>query len=70
MKTIRHKSGYRRGDPDRNSYVFFVLGAMVVIAIVFFLGFQLGRVVEKSAAKERTAVKVSAQKKESIRKEM
>jgi len=52
VKSLRHKLWYRRGDPDRHSFAFFVVGTLVVIAVAFFLGFQLGRYVEKSAAKE------------------
>jgi len=52
VRSLRHKLGYRRGDPDRHSFAFFVLGTLVVIAVAFFLGFQLGRYVEKTAVKE------------------
>ena len=52
MRSLRHKLWYRRGDPDRYSFAFFVLGSLVVIAVAFFLGFQLGRYVEKGSAKE------------------
>lgn len=52
MRYLRHKLRYRRGDPDRHSFAFFVVGTLVVIAVAFFLGFQLGRYVEKGAAKE------------------
>lgn len=52
MRTLRHKLGFRRGDPDRHSFAFFVLGALVVIAVAFFLGFQLGRYVEGNAGKD------------------
>ena len=52
MRSLRHKLRYRRGDPDGHSFAFFVVGTLVVIAVVFFLGFQLGRYVEKSAVKE------------------
>lgn len=51
MRTLRHKLGFRRGDPDRHSFAFFVLGVLVVIAVAFYLGFQLGRYVEKNAGK-------------------
>ncbi|HWS14599.1 MAG TPA: hypothetical protein VN450_00250, partial [Candidatus Methylomirabilis sp.] len=51
MRTLRHKLGFRRGDPERHSFAFFVLGTLVVIAVAFFLGFQLGRYVEKNAGK-------------------
>ncbi len=52
MRSLRHKLRYRRGDPDRHSFAFFIVGTLVVIAVAFFLGFQLGRYVEKSAVKE------------------
>lgn len=55
MRTLRFRGGYRKGDPDRHSYAFFVVGALVVVAIAFFIGLQVGRVVEKNAAKERAA---------------
>jgi len=52
VRSLRHKLGFRRGDPDRHSFAFFVVGILVVIAVAFFLGFQLGRYVEKGSAKE------------------
>ena len=52
MRPLRHKLGFRRSDPDNHQFTFFVVGVLVVIAVAFFLGFQLGRYVEKSAAKE------------------
>lgn len=70
MRTLRHKSGLRRGDSDRGSQAFFLIGAMVVIAVVFFLGFQVGRVAEKNASKDRLAAKDVAQSRRDIRKEM
>jgi cell division septation protein DedD len=51
VRTLRHKLGFRRGDPERHSFAFFVLGTFVVIAVAFFLGFQLGRYLEKNAGK-------------------
>jgi len=58
VRSLRHKLGFRRGDPERRSFAFFVVGTLVVIAVAFFLGFQLGRYVEKSAGKE-TAGKIA-----------
>lgn len=52
MRSLRHKLRFRRGDPDRHSFAFFVLGSLVVIAVAFYLGFQLGRYVEKGAGEE------------------
>ena len=70
MKTVRYKSGKRRGDSDRGSYAFFVLGALVVFAAVFFVGFQVGRFVEKDRAKGLEVRKGEGRKKESILREM
>lgn len=50
MRSVRYKGGYRRGDSDRHSFAFFVVGALVVIAVAFFIGLQVGRVIEKNAA--------------------
>jgi len=52
VRSLRHKLGFRRGDPERHSFAFFVVGILVVIAVAFFLGFQLGRYVEKGGGKE------------------
>ena len=52
MRSLRHKLGFRRGDPERHSFAFFVVGVLVLIAVAFFLGFQLGSYVEKGAGKE------------------
>jgi cell division septation protein DedD len=59
VRSLRHKLGFRRGDPDRHSFAFFVVGSLVVIAVAFFLGFQLGRYVQKGAEKE-TAGKIAS----------
>jgi len=52
VRSLRHKLGFRRGDPDRHSFAFFVVGSLVVIAVAFFLGFQLGRYAEKGVVRE------------------
>ncbi|HEX8043643.1 SPOR domain-containing protein [Candidatus Deferrimicrobium sp.] len=57
MRSLRHKLGFRRGDPERHSFAFFIVGTIVVIAVAFFLGFQLGRYVEK----KDTAGKIAPQ---------
>jgi cell division protein FtsN len=49
VRILRHKGGYRR-DADRQSFAFFVVGAIVVIAVAFFIGLQVGRVLEKPPA--------------------
>ncbi|MBI5904605.1 MAG: SPOR domain-containing protein [Deltaproteobacteria bacterium] len=53
MRILRHKGGYRRSDPDRRSFAFLAVGALVIVAAAFLLGLQAGRVVEKNAARER-----------------
>jgi cell division protein FtsN len=57
VRSLRHKLGFRRGDPERHSFAFFIVGTIVVIAVAFFLGFQLGRYVEK----KDTAGKIAPQ---------
>jgi cell division septation protein DedD len=52
VRSLRYKLGFRRRDPDGHSFAFFILGSLVVIAVAFFLGFQLGRYVEKTAARD------------------
>jgi DedD protein len=59
VRSLRHKLGFRRGDPERHSFAFFVVGSLVVIAVAFFLGFQLGRYVEKGAGREEAAGKIA-----------
>jgi cell division septation protein DedD len=59
VRSLRHKLGFRRGDPERHSFAFFVAGILVVIAVAFFLGIQLGRYVEKGAGRE-AAGKIAA----------
>jgi len=53
VRSLRHKLWNRHGDPERRSFAFFVVGALVVIAVAMFLGFQLGRYAEKSPEKMR-----------------
>jgi cell division protein FtsN len=61
VRFLRHKGGYRR-EADRNSFAFFVLGAIVVIAVAFFIGLQVGRVLEKNAAgKDRATGRMASQ---------
>ncbi len=70
MRTARYKARYRRGEPDRYYNAFFIFGALVVVAAIFFIGLQVGRVVERGAMKEKTARKADAGTKEKIRKQM
>jgi len=46
VRTARYKARYRRGEPDRYYNAFFIFGALVVVAAIFFIGLQVGRVVE------------------------
>jgi len=50
VKTLYNKQGRRRGDGEGHSYAFFAVGAIVVLAAVFVIGLQVGRVIEKDAA--------------------
>ena len=47
MRLLRHQRGYRRIDADRRPFAFFVVGAVVVLAVVFVIGLQVGRYVER-----------------------
>ncbi|MCL1926264.1 MAG: SPOR domain-containing protein [Syntrophorhabdaceae bacterium] len=70
MKILRHKNENKWGDPDRYSNTFFIIGTLVVFAVVFFLGLQVGRMVEKDRASGFSARKDEGQKKEKIEREM
>ena len=50
MKTLYNKKGIRRGDGERYQFAFFAAGAIVVLAAVFVIGLQVGRVIEKNSA--------------------
>ncbi|MBI5342955.1 MAG: hypothetical protein HZB63_06540, partial [Deltaproteobacteria bacterium] len=52
MKYLYNKRGHRRGDGERHSFAFFAVGAIVVLAAVFVIGLQVGRVIEKNAASD------------------
>lgn len=61
MRFPGQRGGYRR-DADRQSFAFFIVGAIVVIAVTFFIGLQVGRVLEKDTAeKDRAAGRTPAQ---------
>lgn len=49
MKALFFK-GSRRSGGERHPFAFFVLGALVVLAVVFVIGMQAGRVIEKRTA--------------------
>jgi cell division septation protein DedD len=50
VKSLYNKKGHRRGEGEGHSFAFFAVGAVVVLAAVFVIGLQVGRVVEKGAA--------------------
>lgn len=55
MKTLYNRKGVRRGDGDRSQFAFFLTGAVVVLAVVFVIGIQVGRVIEKNAVGREVA---------------
>lgn len=55
IKTLYNRRGVRRGDGDRSQFAFFLTGAVVVLAVVFVIGIQVGRVIEKNAAMKEVA---------------
>jgi cell division protein FtsN len=50
VKSLYNKKGQRRGEGERHQFAFFAIGAIVVLAAVFVIGLQVGRVIEKSSA--------------------
>jgi DedD protein len=50
VKTLYNKKGQRRWEGERHPYAFFAVAAVVVLAVVFVIGLQVGRVVERSAS--------------------
>jgi cell division septation protein DedD len=50
VKSLYNKKGHRRGEGEGHSFAFFAVGAIVVLAAVFVIGLQVGRVIEKDAA--------------------
>jgi len=50
VKSLYNKKGHRRGEGERGPFAFFAVGAVVVLAAVFVIGLQFGRVIEKGAA--------------------
>jgi cell division protein FtsN len=69
VRTARYKARYLKGGPEGYHNALFTLGALVVISVVFFLGFQVGRVVERKAAEETLARKGRQQAKRDVRRE-
>ena len=50
MKSLYNNRRHRRGDGEKHSFAFFAVGAIVILSVVFVIGLQVGRVVEKNAA--------------------
>jgi DedD protein len=50
VRSVFYKKGNRRSGGERHPFAFFVVGALVVLAVVFVIGMQVGRVIEKRAA--------------------
>lgn len=55
MRILYNRRGIRRGDGDRSQFAFFLTGTVVVLAVVFVIGIQVGRVIEKHAAEKEVA---------------
>jgi len=47
------KRNFRRAEGERSQFAFFVVGAVVLLAVAFVIGLQVGRVVEKNAERRR-----------------
>jgi cell division protein FtsN len=47
------KRGFRSSEGERFQFAFFVVGAIVLLAVAFVIGLQVGRVVEKNAEQRR-----------------
>lgn len=47
------KRGFRSSEGERFQFAFFVVGAIVLLAVAFVLGLQVGRIVEKNAERRR-----------------
>jgi cell division protein FtsN len=51
------KRGFRSSEGERFQFAFFVVGAIVLLAVAFVLGLQVGRIVEKNAEQRRIEAK-------------
>jgi len=61
VKYLYNKRGSRKGEGEKHPFAFFALGAIGVVAAIFVIGLQVGRVIEKNGtAREETAVKNAA----------
>lgn len=52
MRSLYNRKGLRRGGGERHSFAFFATGAAAVLAAVFLIGLQAGRVIEKKSAQK------------------
>jgi cell division protein FtsN len=54
VRTLFNKRrGYRGSDRERSQFAFFVVGTVVLLAVSFVLGVQVGRIIEKNAEKRK-----------------
>ena len=70
MKILRYKNARKWGETDRFSNAFFIIGSIVVFTAVFFLGMQIGRIVEKDQVKKQDVRNDEGSKKEEIQQDM
>lgn len=50
MKYLYNKKGFRKREGERHQFAFFAVGAFVILAIVFVIGLQVGRVIERRSS--------------------
>ncbi|MCL5966719.1 MAG: SPOR domain-containing protein [Deltaproteobacteria bacterium] len=55
MKSLYNRRGSRRTDAERHQFAFFVAGAVVLLAVIFVIGIQAGRVIERKWGKPPVA---------------
>jgi len=54
VKYLYNKNrNFRRAEGERSQFAFFVVGAVVLLAVAFVIGLQVGRVVEKNAERRK-----------------
>jgi cell division protein FtsN len=54
------RRNFHRTQGERSQFAFFVVGAVVLLAVVFVIGLQVGRVVEKNAERRRNEAEKTA----------
>lgn len=47
MKSLYNRKGVRRSESERHQFAFFVAGSVVLLVVVFVIGIQAGRVIER-----------------------